>query len=493
MTMLRIENKKKSSHISQGNSYSLIHQFNSLDLGANNEVQSVINTPFDTFGFSQNTEDSGLKFPDSKDEGNEFHNNQKFNWKSNPIPHNFDDNFLSGFNSNPGVAYSYYNSNYSPFDQFDAQVYQPQNTGHYNPDYDNFGSVHYQDPFSAKCQEGIQFPDSDPAGMYNSGNNIFTAFDRQENSNPFGSVKENDWIQFPSGSNMVSTSNTSNYMRQFHAYNQFEYQQTNRISWPIQLRSKSELDYKQPTQVPKFRSGDASKSMFMKMLETRLDELNDAVAISEILGQGKLVEVAMNQKGSRYLQEVYYSLTDEEKQQIFDEIKESWKDLMADKFGNYVIQKIFEHGPEIQKEYFAKQIKGSVMSLSIDDHGCRVIQKLLENLKSSTRLELIKEFEGNVEKLIYNRNGNHVLQKWIEFVPESYLNFIIEEITENHYAFCKHKYGCRVIGKLIEFWKGDEADRLVDEILPNINELTFDASGNYVSQSIIMHGKTMHK
>lgn len=29
--------------------------------------------------------------------------------------------------------------------------------------------------------------------------------------------------------------------------------------------------------------------------------------------------------------------------------------------------------------------------------------------------------------------------------------------------------------------------------MPNINELTFDASGNYVTQSIIMHGKTVHK
>ena len=409
------------------------------------------------------------------------------------MPNKFEDNFISGFNSNQGVAYSYYNSGYSPFDQFDAQMYQAQNSNHYTNDYDQFGSVHYQDPFASKCQEGIQFPDSDPAGMYNSGNNIFTAFDRQESNNPFGSSNEKESIKFPSGSNMVSTSNTSSYMRQFHAYNQFEFPQTNRISCPIQLRSKSELEFKSQSQGPKFRSGDASKSMFMKMLETRLDELNDAVAISEVLGQGKLVEVSMNQKGSRYIQEIYYSITEEEKQQVFDEIKDNWKDLMEDKFGNYVIQKIFEHGPENQKEYFAKQIKGSVMSLSIDDHGWRVIQKLLENLKSQTRLDLIKEFIGNIEKLIYNRNGNHVLQKWIEFVPETYLNFIIEEISENLYAFSKHKYGCRVIGKLIEFCKGEEVDKLVEEILPNINDLTFDASGNYVAQSIIMHGKTIHK
>lgn len=71
------KNKKKSDHISQGNSFSLIHQFNSLDINANNDAQSVINSPFDTFGFSQNTEKSGLKFPDAKNESNESYFNQK--------------------------------------------------------------------------------------------------------------------------------------------------------------------------------------------------------------------------------------------------------------------------------------------------------------------------------------------------------------------------------------------------------------------------------
>ena len=78
-------------------------------------------------------------------------------------------------------------------------------------------------------------------------------------------------------------------------------------------------------------------------------------------------------------------------------------------------------------------------------------------------------------------------------MPEKYIGFLIHEIGENIYAFAKHKYGCRVVGKLIEFCKGEEVDTIVDEIMPNVSELTFDASGNYVSQSILMHGKTKHK
>jgi len=46
---------------------------------------------------------------------------------------------------------------------------------------------------------------------------------------------------------------------------------------------------------------------------------------------------------------------------------------------------------------------------------------------------------------------------------------------------------------LIEFCKNEEVDQIVEEILPNANEFAVDASGNYVCQSILMHGKTKHK
>jgi pumilio RNA-binding family len=259
------------------------------------------------------------------------------------------------------------------------------------------------------------------------------------------------------------------------------------------MQSKSKLDTKLKITAPKFKSGDTSKSTFMKNLEIRLENPHDDVVIADILGKNKLTEVIKNQKGSRFVQDIYYSTSDEEKNQIFEEIKDFFKDLMKDRFANYVIQKIFESGPENHKEFFGSQIKGNIISLSMEDHACRIIQKLLENLKSETRIKLVSELYDNVEKMIYNRNGNHVIQKCIEFVPEKYLDFIIEEVSENIYSFSKHKYGWRVIGKLIEFWKSEQVDVIVNEILPHISELSADASGNYVCQAILMHGKTVHK
>lgn len=70
-------------------------------------------------------------------------------------------------------------------------------------------------------------------------------------------------LKFPS-SNMVSTTNTSNNLQQFAAYPNSNFSQSNRISCPIKLRSKGKFDSKLKVSAPKFRSGEASKNMFIK-------------------------------------------------------------------------------------------------------------------------------------------------------------------------------------------------------------------------------------
>lgn len=477
------DHSSKKKHVSQGTS-NLLHQFESVDNMANREPTSLLDQAFDRIDYNYQKVESQLNFPEPQNDFSSHHNLPKFQWKSNPCPPYAPAQYTHDF-STPNTAYNYYQPTYSPFDQFDHQQFAAQHSSPYNSP-DNYNRV-YNEPYYAHSQpDCLQFPEPDPTSMFNANHGSFSHMDSQDPFQSLGSGGGAECIQFPSNSNMVSTSGTSNNLNGF--YRQGEY--PNRISCPIKLQSKGKLEAKEAK--GKYKSGD-NKSSFMKALETKLEENAEDVVISDVLGKGKLEEVAKNQKGSRFIQEVYYAITEEEKDQLFEELKDWWKELMTDKFGNYVIQKIFEHGSEEHKIYLSQQLKGSVMSMSMDDHGCRVIQKILENLKSDAKNDLILELHGNVEKLIYNRNGNHVIQKCIEFVSEKNLAFIIEELSENIYAFCKHKYGCRVIGKLIEFWKSEEVDRIVDEILPNINELTFDASGNYVSQSILMHGKTAHK
>lgn len=377
-----------------------------------------------------------------------------------------------------------------------------QNYGYnapYNPPmgFETFGQMNYHNtPYSHQAADDrFNFLEPEPMQNFNSNGGIFAAFDNNQKVGSYGSHSSSGHssLKFPSNSNLNSTSHTSNFMAQFQAYPQNSYSGDSRVSCPMALQSPSGLDFIKPHNEAKYKSGEIVKSSFLKQLEVRLEDPSDEVLLSDIFDH--IIEVAKDQKGSRFIQDVYCMSSDFDKQQIFEEIKDASKLLMFDKFANYVIQKIFEHGLDFQKEALSLQIKGSMLSLSMDDHACRVIQKMIENVKTPTRLELVAELKENVEKLIHNRNGNHVIQKVIECLPEKHLGFIIEEIDENFYAFCKHKYGCRVIDKLIEFCKSELVDEIIEKqvIDENLQELTTHASGNYVIQSILMHGKTSHK
>ena len=78
--------------------------------------------------------------------------------------------------------------------------------------------------------------------------------------------------------------------------------------------------------------------------------------------------------------------TDEEKADIFPEIKEAAPQLMDDHFGNYVIQKFFQFGTSAQVETLCDLLCGSVFELSLQTYGCRVVQTAIENLPEEAQV-----------------------------------------------------------------------------------------------------------
>ena len=62
---------------------------------------------------------------------------------------------------------------------------------------------------------------------------------------------------------------------------------------------------------------------------------------------------AQDQHGSRFIQQLEHATT-EEKELIFNEIKNDLIMLMNDVFGNYVVQKVFEHGGNAERHLVAR-------------------------------------------------------------------------------------------------------------------------------------------
>jgi len=91
-----------------------------------------------------------------------------------------------------------------------------------------------------------------------------------------------------------------------------------------------------------------------------------------------LIENCRDQNGSRLIQQQFEKSSDQEKEQIFQEILPHAYSLMTDVFGNYVIQKILQLGTIDQKLRLFEVTQGNIYELCKHTYGCRVIQKSLE-------------------------------------------------------------------------------------------------------------------
>eukprot|EP01028_Stygiella_incarcerata_P010853 TRINITY_DN5870_c0_g1_i1.p1 TRINITY_DN5870_c0_g1~~TRINITY_DN5870_c0_g1_i1.p1 ORF type:complete len:789 (+),score=202.69 TRINITY_DN5870_c0_g1_i1:299-2665(+) len=204
--------------------------------------------------------------------------------------------------------------------------------------------------------------------------------------------------------------------------------------------------------------------------------------------QGRVMDFARDQFGSRFIQQKLESATDEEKEMVFLEIQDKCLELMTDVFGNYVVQKLLEHGLAHHREHLVSSLKGHVFHLTTQMYGCRVIQKSLEVVDRDSQVAIIEELRGHVVQCVQDQNGNHVIQKCIEMVPAPAVSFIVNDFVGNVVAFSRHAYGCRVVQRILEHGNGEQKRTMLTEILPNTILLAQDQYGNYVVQHVLEHG-----
>lgn len=220
--------------------------------------------------------------------------------------------------------------------------------------------------------------------------------------------------------------------------------------------------------------------------EVRSNSKNKDYSLKDIYGHA--VEFTMDQHGSRFIQQKLPIASAEEKEVIFNEIREISYDLMTDVFGNYVIQKYFEHGSEVQKNVLLECMKGKTYELSLQMYGCRVVQRALEAISLKGQIQIVDELKEHVLVCAKDQNGNHVIQKSIEKIPFEHVRFILDSLSDHIYHLSTHPYGCRVIQRLLEH--SEVADQ--EKILAELNKFTFyliqDQYGNYVIQHILEHG-----
>lgn len=96
--------------------------------------------------------------------------------------------------------------------------------------------------------------------------------------------------------------------------------------------------------------------------------------------QGQLFEYAIDQYGSRFLQQRISTADEIELEAAFKELRPYLRELSTHVFGNYIVQKVLEYGSYQQLGAIVHSFRGRWHKLSLDLYGCRVVQKAINLL-----------------------------------------------------------------------------------------------------------------
>mmetsp|Transcript_26745 Transcript_26745/g.49188 ORF Transcript_26745/g.49188 Transcript_26745/m.49188 type:complete len:553 (-) Transcript_26745:957-2615(-) len=223
--------------------------------------------------------------------------------------------------------------------------------------------------------------------------------------------------------------------------------------------------------------------------------------------KGRVVKVAKDQDGSRFIQQRLAIANNSEIQLVLDEAMLGIEELYNDVYGNFILQKLLEYGTDDMKEIIGKRLHSDTASLSRMVYGCRVIQKAFDELSKKDVANLISTFKGNVLLCLYDRHGNHVIQKSITILSSmakearesgdddlcsfflSSLDPIIDEIVRSVEDLSQHSYGCRAVQRILEHCIEPQKTKILDSIIACQKKLLEDQYGNYVVQNVMTCGR----
>ncbi|KAL2318483.1 hypothetical protein Fmac_032359 [Flemingia macrophylla] len=220
--------------------------------------------------------------------------------------------------------------------------------------------------------------------------------------------------------------------------------------------------------------------------------------------KGKILSLAKDQVGCRFLQERMRSLTSQEEVSfVFSELIGNVVELMLDPSGNYVFQKLVEICSEEQRTSIILTVTKTnfqLVNISLDAHGCevkdwmvlfsrdrtRAVQKLLEHVTTQEQRNLIMTAicPGTVA-LTKDSNGLHVIEHCLKHFSNEDNKYILDIVANNCFDVATDRSGCCVMQYCVDHAQGETKEQLINEIIINASLLADDCYGNYVVQHLV--------
>ncbi|KAG8048699.1 hypothetical protein GUJ93_ZPchr0009g322 [Zizania palustris] len=210
-------------------------------------------------------------------------------------------------------------------------------------------------------------------------------------------------------------------------------------------------------------------------------------SVDEVVG--KILLLAKDQNGCRFLQRIFTEGSTGNVKKVFDGIIEHIGELVVDPFGNYLVQKLLEecnHDQKMHIIYEITKIEGQLIMFSCDMHGTRVVQKVIETINSSDEVSMVvSALSPGAITLMMDANGCHVALRCLQKFSHEHNAFLLNAAVEYYFGLAQDRQGCCIIQKCILHANKEQKKQLLHNITKKALDLSEHQYGNYVIQYIL--------
>jgi len=212
----------------------------------------------------------------------------------------------------------------------------------------------------------------------------------------------------------------------------------------------------------------------------------------------ELPEICFNPHGTRAVQKLIEVIKEQDLiEMLIESLAKDVVGLVKDNNGNHVIQKCLTSMSDRNKQFIYDSIVENCINIATHKHGCCVIQRCLDFASKKQKIELSSVVAENAYELVKDQYGNYVVQYVLEMkdTEQKIKQRIADELTQDIIELSKQKFSSNVVEKCLQ--SGILSIRkqfmnllMNDEILI---EVVRDKFANYVLQRFLANGNEEEK
>ena len=224
-----------------------------------------------------------------------------------------------------------------------------------------------------------------------------------------------------------------------------------------------------------------------KLFEFCNDEQRSALITAAASG---LVDIALNQHGTRALQKmIEFVNTQEQVQTIIHALSTRVVELVQDLNGNHVIQKCLNRLGAENSQFIYDAVGTHCVIVGTHRHGCCVLQRCVDHATGFQRAQLIARITQNAFNLVQDPFGNYVVQYILDLDEPQFTQPLCISFCNNIPALSKQKFSSNVIEKCLRTADNDTKKLMIEEMLrgAELEKMLRDSFANYVVQTAMDH------